>query len=304
MTCYYPLKGWKSKGGGWTANRKNAYIDRPSNVPCGQCIGCRIDKMTDWSIRMSHEAQFHENTAFITLTYNDQSLPRGGSLSKSDVQLFLKRYRKSIEPNKFRYYLCGEYGAKTKRAHYHMIIFGHDFEDKIHFKNSEKKSAGGKTYPLYKSARLQKLWGKGDCYIGSVTPQSAGYCAGYLIDKITGKRAKKHYEFVNLETGEIHDRQPEFASMSSHPGIGQKFYQKFKSDMYPSDISINSKGKKHKPPRYYDRLYEGDSPKLHKALKKERIAKGRLNEWNNTPERLLVRETVHRARISNNKRDL
>ena len=191
MTCYYPLKGFVKKGGGWTNSRKNAYIDRPAQVPCGQCIGCRLDKMADWSTRMSNEAQFHHSTAFITLTYNNLSLPPGGSLSKSDISLFLKRYRKQIEPIKFRYYLCGEYGAKTKRAHYHMIVFGHDFEDKIHLKNSDKKSASGKPYPLYKSARLEKLWGKGDCYIGSVTPQSAGYCAGYLIDKMTGTHIEK-----------------------------------------------------------------------------------------------------------------
>lgn len=299
MTCYYPLKGFKAKGGGWTSSRKNAYIDLPANVPCGQCIGCRIDKMTDWSIRITHEAQFHKHNAFLTLTYNDESLPRGGSLSKKDVNLFLKRYRKSIEPQKIRYYLCGEYGPKTKRAHYHMIIFGHDFADKIFYKKSKKSN-----YKLYRSETLQKLWGLGNCEIGSVTPSSAGYCAGYLIDKVTGKRAQKHYEFVNLETGEIHDRQPEFASMSSHDGIGKQWFERFSSDVYPSDFTVQSGGKKHKPPRYYDRLHKEGSLDAYTLLKSKRLAAGRIDEWNKTPERLFVRETVHRARLSQNKRDL
>jgi len=304
MTCYYPLKGWSKKGGGWTSSRKSAYIDRPSQVPCGQCIGCRVDKMTDWSIRMAHEAQFHKENAFITLTYDNLSLPLGGSLSKSDVNLFLKRYRKQIEPRKFRYYLCGEYGPKTKRAHYHMIVFGHDFEDKIYYKKSGKSD-----YKLYKSERLNKLWGKGNCLIGNVTPASAGYCAGYLIDKITGKRAKKHYEFniIDKKTGEILqtiDRQPEFASMSSHPGIGKQWYKKFTSDIYPCDHTVDSQGKKRAVPRYYDRLLEKDSPLSYKALKNKRTIQGRQDEWNKTPERLLVREIVKRARLSNNKREL
>ena len=116
MPCYYPLQGWRSKEltkNGKRAivfDRKKGYVDQPLEVPCGQCIGCRLDRSRDWALRCIHEAQLHEDNSYITLTYDDDNLPANASLDKSDFQKFMKRLRKSLGDKKVRFFHCGEYG--------------------------------------------------------------------------------------------------------------------------------------------------------------------------------------------------
>lgn len=141
--------------------------------PCGKCVECKEQYSTEWAFRCMLEASKHEQNCFITLTYNDANLPKEG-VCKRSAQLFMKRLRKSIEPLKVRYFLCGEYGAEKNRPHYHIILFGYDFQDKWLW------CYDSHGLPLYRSPRLEKLWQFGYSTIGAVDFESAKYCAKYM----------------------------------------------------------------------------------------------------------------------------
>lgn len=268
----------------------------PVSIPCGQCIGCRLEKSRQWAMRCVHEAQLHEAKCFITLTYDNHHLPRGGTLIKKHFQDFMKRLRKRFNGN-IRYFHCGEYGEASKRPHYHALIFGTDFPDKkFHTRNAQ-----GDT--LYTSELLAALWGHGFCSIGQFTFETAAYCARYIMKKVTGPTAPKHYRVCDLETGETIEKIPEYVTMSLKPAIGALWFDKFHSDIYPDDFCV-MRGKKLPVPRYYDlRLGRMNEPLL-KNLKIRRVVNGKKNSANTTQEKLLVRHEVKLAQIKSLKRTL
>jgi len=294
MACFHPLKGWASqaKAGGFTTSRRQAWIDLPRTVPCGQCSGCRLERSRQWAVRCHHEASLYENNSFITLTYNNDHLPADGSLSVRELQLFMKRLRKKFG-SKIRYYACGEYGDNFGRPHYHACLFNHDFTDKTIWKQSRE-------HPLYRSAELEKIWPYGFSSIGEVTFESAAYVARYIMKKRLGKNQEKHYSYVDGD-GEIHQRLPEFTVMSrggrhgTEGGIGSRWLKQFTSDVYPDDFVIIN-GKKVRPPRYYDQEFEIANSDLAKKIKRTRKKNLRKHAANNTPERLAVREKVQDAK--------
>ncbi len=265
-------------------------------LACGQCFGCRLEKSRGWAIRCVHEATLKVENIFITLTYNNENLPEDGSLNKEHFPLFMKRLRKKYHPKIIRFYHCGEYGDKLGRPHYHAILFGHDFEDKIVI---SKK--GG--IPLYKSKILEELWGKGYCSIGAVTYESAAYVARYVMKKVSGEKAKEHYEKVDEETGEIKSLTPEYTTMSRRPGIASDWIEKYKKDVYPSDF-ITHKGRKVRPPEYYDNAFALDEELKMEEIKEKRKEYMRERSKEILPKRLKVRETVARARTRSLKRGL
>lgn len=170
MPCYKPNQVWQPKEGGqvlWT-EPPFYYYYKQITIPCGQCIGCRLERSRQWAMRCVHESKLYTYNSFITLTYNNESLPANGSLDKTHYQKFMKRFRKQHPKKTIRFYMCGEYGDQTLRPHYHAIIFNHHFDDRKHH-NTIK---GNK---LYKSDILQETWGKGHCLIGDVTFESAAY---------------------------------------------------------------------------------------------------------------------------------
>lgn len=276
-------------------------------VACGRCVGCRLEKSRQWAIRCVHEASLHEENCFITLTYNDSHLPPSGGLNKKHFQDFMKRYRKKFPSRRIRYFHCGEYGEENGRPHYHAIIFNHDFFDKRMYSVRD-----GVT--LWTSDTLTELWGKGFCTIGAVTFESAAYVARYVMKKVTGDRAVARYGVIDPDTGELKlDKdgepvmiQPEYVTMSrgrdGTKGIGYEWYRKFKDDVYPED-EIIIRGRKMKPPRYYDGLYEEDE-KAYRKLKSERMRKSKKDAANQTAERLAVRETVKKAQLKSLKRSV
>lgn len=250
-----------------------------------------------------HEAKMHDENSFITLTYADDHLPANNSLHKKDVRDFLKRLRDHLRYHhngkKIRYFMCGEYGENFGRPHYHILIFGHDWEDKKYLFTSNSKSR------VYESATLQALWGKGITSTGNVTFESAAYVARYVMKKVTGKVAPEHYgEITNQETGEIKlKKTPEYNTMSLKPGIGAPWYQKYKNDVYPSDEVI-IRNKPTKPPRYYDKLFNREHPLEFEAIQHNRQIQARENYQDNTLERLAVKETVTNAKLKLLKRKL
>ena len=292
MPCYHPMQGYRSRADGKTIvfNPTYGWIDRPLTIPCGQCVGCRLERSRQWAVRCVHEASLHEDNCFITLTYNNESLPEDGSLNKKHFQDFMKRLRKKFKNKKIRYYHCGEYGDKNFRPHYHAIIFGLQFDDQKLFtvNNGEK---------LYTSEKLEKLWPFGFSTIGTVTFESAAYVARYVMKKVNGKNAKNHYERVNNDTGEIYNLVPEYNTMSRRPGIAAGWFDKYKDDVYPSD-NIHLREKTFRPPKFYDKMYEHLMPNEMEKIKKQRMINMQKHAKDNTAERLAVKEQVKHAQLN------
>lgn len=167
---------------------------------------------------------------FITLTYDTANIPitKQGRLSlcKRDVQTFLKRLRKRHKNNahkSIKYYLVGEYGSKTKRPHYHVILY-----------NAELN-------------HIAPAWGNGEVYFGTVTDNSIGYCFKYMckLNKIGYSRKD--------------DRQKEFALMSK--GLGKNYVTPQMIRWHNAEIGRMycniPGGKKVSMPRYYkDKIYD------------------------------------------------
>jgi len=286
------MQGYRSRADGKTIvfNPTHGWVDRPLTIPCGQCVGCRLERSRQWAVRCVHEASLHEDNCFITLTYNNESLPEDGSLNKKHFQDFMKRLRKKYKNKKIRYYHCGEYGDKNFRPHYHAIIFGLEFDDQKLFtvNNGEK---------LYTSEKLEKLWPFGFSTIGTVTFESAAYVARYVMKKVNGKNAKNHYERVDSNTGEIYSLVPEYNTMSRRPGIAAGWFDKYKDDVYPSD-NIHLREKTFRPPKFYDKMYEHLMPNEMEKIKKQRMINMQKHATDNTADRLAVKEQVKNAQLN------
>lgn len=288
MPCFHPLTGHRAYGGGISFNPKTGYVDQPMQVPCGRCIGCKLERSRQWAVRLLHERQLHDASCFITLTYDDKYLPSGGTLVKGHFQSFMKRLRKHVSPVPLRFFHCGEYGENLSRPHYHAILYGFDFPDKTRWSGSEGNM-------LYRSPSLDRIWGMGFCSIGPVTFESASYVAAYCVKKITGDQAKAHYGL----------RLPEYVTMSRRPGIAADWFKKYASDVYPSD-SVVARGHPSKPPRYYDKAHSKSDPKSFELLKRERLLSAITPEAqaDATVVRLRDRETVTSAKFNLRKRNL
>ena len=209
MPCYHPLDAARTAAGIIIFHRNHSNIVEVLKLPCGQCVGCRLERSRQWAIRCVHEASLYDDNCFITLTYRDADLPADMSLNLKHFQKFMKRLRKRFGSG-IRFYHCGEYGTLLGRPHYHACIFNFDFPDKKLFTIRDGIN-------LYTSQALDELWPYGFSTIGSVTFESAAYTARYIMKKINGDAAKDHYEYVNPSTGEISLRKPEYTTMSRLP---------------------------------------------------------------------------------------
>lgn len=295
MVCFHPLKAYRKPGGGVAFNSIEGYVDRPLELPCGQCTGCRLAKSREWALRCVHEAQLHEENSFITLTYDPAHLPDDVSVDVKHWQLFAKRLRKKKGP--FRFLHVGEYGELNYRPHYHACIFGIDFrEDRKLW-----KSQGGNDH--YVSETLNDIWGQGLATIGNLTMQSAAYVARYCLKKLTGEPGKESCRRINTETGEETHVRSEYITMSRRPGLASDWFKKYKTDVYPSDEVVQD-GKKHRPPKFYDRMLEADVPHEFETIKNKRRESVYKRRKETTHERLKIRETVTNARLGNLKRKL
>lgn len=269
MSCNHPIEGFRAAVPNEKGRRpiffnmRKSGSDEVVKLPCGRCIGCRLERARQWSIRCMHEASLHDDNCFLTLTYDDEHLPEGRSLVRRDLQLFLKRMRKhsvSRRGRSFRFYGCGEYGEKNFRPHYHLLCFDFDFRDKKPW----RKSPSG--HQMYRSETLEELWKLGSSEIGSVSFQSAGYVARYCLKKVVGAKAGEHYLRYDAD-GRVFSIVPEFAAQSM--GVGRPWLERFKTDVYPHDYVVVN-GQKVKPPLYYDRWLEKVSPDEFDLLREKR----------------------------------
>jgi len=297
VPCYHPQTAYRSKqgrqaNGAWPIvfSVQDGYVDMPVVIPCGQCVGCRLERSRQWAVRCVHEAAMHDENCFITLTYNDNFIDKQKSLCKRDFVLFMKRLRKrysTIDPlyeynaHQIRFFHCGEYGDLLQRPHHHACLFGHDFPDKYLW---SKRSGVN----LYRSPSLEELWGYGFCTVGDVTFESAAYVARYVVKKITGKSAADHYA----------GREPEYVTMSRRPGIAAEWIGRYHDDVYPHDKVVVDRDLVCKPPRYYDKLFDriGDleSQELER-IKRKRVRDAQSSDDNDF-DRLSIREQVQKLK--------
>ena len=293
MPCYAPLDGWRSRKRTTLGKRsivfdaRDGYSDLRVTVPCGRCIGCRLEYSRQWAMRCMHEASLHDENCFLTLTYSPESLPKNGSLDKRDFQLFMKRLRgRSGKP--IRFYHCGEYGEETLRPHYHALLFGFDFADKVLV--SERKG-----YPIFRSNFLEETWRLGLTEIGSVSFESAAYCTRYLVkSQAVGKTREQRDAWYK-------DRclEPEYVTMSRRPGIGAAWWSKYKEEVMGND-SVIVGGREVKPARYYDGQFRQSNPKAFASVRRARERASRSEE--ETGSRLEVRAKVAEAKFNFFKR--
>lgn len=175
---------------------RKPYMARGTAVPfgCGQCVPCRVNRARQWSARQELEALCHDGNCFVTLTYDNDHLPHGGTVEPRVVQLFLKRLRKALDPQRIRFFSVGEYGSESQRPHYHLSLFG----------VSGYQVVGDKIV----SDHIKAAWPLGMVHVGDFSPESARYVTGYVV-----KGLKKDHRDLN-------GRHPEFARMSNRPGLG------------------------------------------------------------------------------------
>lgn len=205
-------------------------------LPCGKCPNCMKRRTSGWSFRLIKEGERSETALFVTLTYDTNYVPltKNGfmTLNKRDIQTFMKRLRKESD-RKLKYYVCGEYGSKRDRPHYHMIIFNADVE-KIERAWSHYKAGLG-FVPI------------GSLYVGQVNEASIGYTLKYM--QKPGKIPKHLND----------DRQKEFSLMSK--GLGQNYITNNMIKWHNNDLLNRmyvpmKDGKKIAMPRYYkDKIY-------------------------------------------------
>jgi len=202
-------------------------------VPCGKCTACRISKAREWSMRILHEIDVWEKSIFVTLTYNDEYLPKFRSVNKIELQKFFKRLRKNLG-RKIKYFLGAEYGELHTRPHYHCILFGVSRAEQL---------------------QIDQSWGLGYVHVGDVSHDSARYVASYTLKKLSGPQVA---EYVRKGI------KPEFSLMSRCPGIGYRYVESNKKFLNQNGFVI-VKGNKAALPRYYsDKVYtEAEKTLLH-----------------------------------------
>lgn len=221
MACVCPIEGWRARkcndNGkyGLTFRAQDADLEEPLSVPCGKCLGCRVDQSREWGIRCFHESLLYERNAFLTLTYAEPPV----DFSKYDLVCFFKRMR--YAGFQFRYFGCGEYGSLSGRAHYHALIFGEDFRDGAYQIDST----------LYGNPIVDYEWRHGLVSIGSVSAESCFYTAGYCAKKVD---------------------QDAFNVMSRKPGIGRRYLDRFGADMLATGTCVVGSAQYPVPRRYFE----------------------------------------------------
>ena len=208
-------------------------------IPCGRCIGCRIDKARDWSVRIMCETKSSLLSSwFLTLTYDDLHMT-DLSLNKQDFKDFIKDLRNYVYYRTgecIRYFGCGEYGDSSGRKHYHMIIFNLGDLD-------IKPRSAKNGYIYYESEIINQLWNKGFVVIAEVNLQTAAYVAKYTLKK----QGLKKYDELDI--------QAPFILMSTRPGIGYKYLSDHVQELINKPY-IFMDHKNYSLPRYFKRVLE------------------------------------------------
>lgn len=311
MSCASPIYAYYEEKPGPNGKRRLSFSrtggvlhGRAIALPCGKCVECRLARSNELGIRCYHESKMHPVSVFLTLTYDDDNLPYSGSLVKRHLQLFHKRLRKyfwKYDKRRVRHFSCGEYGSTTKRAHYHVCLFGGDFIDKRYYGKSELG------HDIFSSQILDLLWSHGQCKIGEFNLDTARYTARYCVDKIDGEQRDDGYYLGVDEYGVVCERQPEFGLMSLKPGIGASWYEKFGHECRRHDNVIIG-NKSYPVPRYYDKMFEKLDPHGYAAIKRLRSPIHSFDDFDrvfddNTTGRRIAKQTIVRSNLKQKRRN-
>lgn len=205
---------------------------RNAPSPCGQCQHCRTNQRRVWTHRIILEAMQHPQNTFLTLTYDDDHLPREEFYHKKTGEVFaplsvnpyshkkfidnLRWHYRDLTGKEFRYYMVGEYGEKSQRPHYHYALFGFP-QCTIGAQIIQRRFFACRCSSC---SLISRVWGQGNIYQGSLTSDSAAYIAGYINKKLTNGSDYRQPEYQGYTNKErLAGRHPEFSRMSNRPGI-------------------------------------------------------------------------------------
>lgn len=262
--CTRPLTAFQNPTGGRPLFGWQAEIDGLNEIklPCGRCPECCKDYYTQWATRGSRELANWDSNLFITLTYDEDHLPENRSLNKKHVQDFIKRVKTTFCSNKenpIRQTYCGEYGSRTLRPHYHVVLYNCDFADKKFHRRTDQGHA------VYTSELLSDLWRKGHAEFGYATPASIAYLYKYILKKKTRKEKKKP---LIIETdGLTWCVDHEFIESSRNPGIGA--FLRGSSTLRKGYLTVN--GQKKPLPKYYLEWLRVNEPDVYDDIKNLRF---------------------------------
>lgn len=276
MGCFHPVRA-RQDGPGAAVRLSPPIGEANLSLPCGSCVGCRTVRAVEWSRRCMHEAAQFDRNAFLTLTYDDDHLPRDGELKPRHLQLFMKRLRiaavrssEVLRDNRvgIRFFASGEYGDRTDRPHYHALLFN------CAFKDAEQV---GKD--LFASAWLRPLWPYGEHRIGEVTPAAANYVAQYSMKKLGGR--------LHCDADGVLRQKP-FLRMSRRPAIGFDWLDRFSSDLEGGFLV--SEGRRGRIPRAYKKKLCPEVVATYEARAQEE--RRRHPSDKNDPARLAAGEVI------------
>lgn len=279
----------------------------PKEIPCGKCLGCKIDKAKEWAVRCVLEAKQWECNEMLTLTYDQEHVPKAineetgevvETLKPEDVDTFLDslrtHWRRNYQWEGIRKFEAGEYGTKRERPHYHILLFNFKvFDKKLGWINK-------KGNPQYVSDEITKLWGKGLCTLEPVNYETCEYVARYLLKK--QKADDEVYE----------GRVREYTKQSTRPGIGKLFFENRKEDIYETQkiwIPTQKKVKQVRPPKYFDNLLKQQDEETYNRCKQARRELMKLKQeilaqqtQLSEDERMINRETTLERRVKKKPR--
>lgn len=334
MTCFYPLKRWiidrfydengvlieKAKVTSYESKHpfgteeevkhmmrtgEELVMNNFQEIPCGKCIGCRLDYSKQWADRCVLESKNFKHNYMLTLTYDDAHLPvsrqdfaldgsivNTSTLVKSDLKKFLDRlrthWRRNYDHSGIRFYACGEYGELYGRAHYHILLFNLPIFDLTPMRDSQKG------FTQWTSPTIEKLWNKGLLSIVNFNWDTAAYVARYVMKKQKGPGSADYYK----EKGQI----PEFVTMSTHPGIAREYFEKNKFKIYETDelFLASDKGLRVvKPCKYYDKLFDIDYPEYMQNLKEQRKERAEAKQFAELSGTELKKEFYNKVKENN-----
>lgn len=260
---------------------KSGLIRNRQIIPCGKCIGCRLEYSKDWATKGCLEAESYSENWFLTITYDQEHLPEAGTmidpktgeelgqnpfgtLKSEDWTLFLKRvrqhYKRKYNHENIRFMACGEYGEKGQRPHYHAIMYNLPIHNMTFHQFNENHE------PLYRCLELEEIWGKGLIVAAEVNWNTCAYVARYITKKVGIPTQDQYYKCLGIA--------PEFFRMSRKPGIGRTYFEAHKDEIYKKDYLAITKyggGKMRvRPPKYYDKLYDSINHDEYERLKMKR----------------------------------
>jgi len=284
MACLYPLKGWRSYVVNPETGKRSIIFgknkmarrnpDDAVQVACGRCIECRLEHSRQWAIRCEKEAELYEENCVITLTYDEENLPKNGSIEIADAQKFMKRLRERYEGRTIRSFGCAEYGEQRGRPHYHILLFNLEFADK---KPDLSMQGLQPEHKYWTSETLDQLWGMGRTQIMPLNFETAAYVARYVMKKIKSP-GHTRIKLAPLPPPEGVDPtgSPTLAfvpvadersvCVSRRPGVGADWYKKYKYTLCNTH-TLHSRGRPMAAPQFFNRRMEIDDPNLYQKIK-------------------------------------